>query len=1449
MNARAMEASSSSKVTVEYHDPSGVFPLISREIAGRLPLRNLNWQSPSRPLRQIRQLHVDFVPDKFTETALRPPIQRFDSNGPTSVEIVRSGRRDAVKERRHQIPGLKTSPYLKLYVLRCDDKDTYKDTERKRIREWLRDSTQAESSTGDNHDAFEWLILHVVVPGTTAASEPRWRESVKEPDELKERKTSNVKFPGKPPRTVFDRLRADFNDSGKAGVDRVAQIRLLKQNMPPDLLPTPTVAETLEETTQERELSWKDLLDKLKVLILGPFDARVRQYEVDIAEQESRRSLPGWNFCTFFIHKEGLAKALESIGLVEDALALYDELSLGLETAVREIASGQADGTATSFAAYTNDIVDRILGFSKATMNGAMKRDSNGLQHSSGAGLFSKDYREEIVRSNISVFDFFCYLFIRQKALILRLANTAAANAELGAARSSDSSEDLVLISEVCWRASSFIPNSARSLRQELQSMPKSTEKALNSHDVDAITYSWIYLVAGYILSETIAPVLDLVQLDSNSKPLVNGTSPQRSDFSFAMGASPYPERSSSLAVRQSAPDLHRPSVAMSEESAGTITGSEIDLGTKAAGIPGLPELATYRAELVVMQRKMLEDLAQHRGWLAGWAAVEHSKPRLEDVELDASNNDERAESAGGIQATPETEPIKSASIALVPPSLATALESEQAFQSAFERLSDQAMRYYAVATQSKSVDLIIGDLALLKRQQGDTVTAEDYIRHLLPSFEADTWSSTEAELLLVYISCLEELQRHLEHLEAVLKLLSKVAKKRMVHTSFVTQIYDDFDVSGVLQKAIDISAAHSIQLDCRLEDFFGDVQFDEHIVHHDDMDGFTLRLRLRHVLDDAVEVEEVAASLVAAQDPAQVIMLRCARSVVVRPGLVDVNLDCSTSALGPFLLGSLKLKARGLTFVKDFQPSKAPTVLVNGNGIGSPAPVRNEPLQSSVFLYPSESSFNLQAELVRDIRLDKPRHLLLTLSSGRNEVEGVDLRIKPTSAGLRLHLADADLEGIVLSGGGGKPGQLAMSSLSAGQSALITIPYTVDQATPDISMRFEVHYRTPKGPFTYLTSTVLRHELPLDVEVNERFRMKYLTSSFTLRTLRPAPLLVLDTHLRESMAYTVEASSVPSASSTITETMPARLRYKIFRKAPSSGKMIKRNASLALDVKYVSFVDLIATTVRESFAEFLNASGCRPLRHLLCPIMDQKVWGLLHAPHVELSAVSQQLRMPSFQEFGWNNIIDTLPPGAKPDVEACLQKWHSEHITIATATEGALTEKVARCVTIAVDVPTVDIVFNASMIVQDKGYIDVPGQKILILGTPVTAEISVRHTFDWSASSVFGSKQLDSKTSFVIEIQADREAWLVGGRRRARVTLDMDNTVLGIVLVPLRLGTLALPHVTVQAQAPTTNEGGSQEAKAMTLRDQVLRDRAQLPSRLLSPDEDTRPYQLATSH
>ena len=487
---------------MEYYDPDGLFPLLSPQLLSHLPLRNLHWKSPSRPLRSIAALHVEFVPcPEISDVA------DISSNGarPTSneepqlsqsfalgyAETIRANDTNlAAKVRRHQIPGLHQTPYLKIYLLRCDDNETYKSASRKLLREWMNKHGSPSKHSSilnkqENHDAFEWLILHVVWPDTTAATQPRWtRKSGGETEGSKEKSSSAPKWSGRSSSTILEKIRADFNHSSKSSPDRVAQIRLQKDAVPPYVAPwkPSTPASMYSESPHEQENAWSDLISKLKALILMSFTLRVNQYEEDVREKEAQRRLPGWNFCTFFVLKEGLARAFESVGLTEDALVGYDELSAGLDTILRDQMDEQCETHGDAFLAFTQDLHDQLISAeSLSDRSVEMPSDVTALEKPLGSSR--KDYRGKIVSNNISVFDFRCYLFSRQFSLLLKLSSlnpsqqsTTNSNSTTVSELTSSgqmrklrgSVEDAVSLADLCWRALQFIASTSRVMRQDL---------------------------------------------------------------------------------------------------------------------------------------------------------------------------------------------------------------------------------------------------------------------------------------------------------------------------------------------------------------------------------------------------------------------------------------------------------------------------------------------------------------------------------------------------------------------------------------------------------------------------------------------------------------------------------------------------------------------------------------------------------------------------------------------------------------------------------------------------------------------------------------------------------------------------------------------------------------------------------------------------------------------
>lgn len=82
---------------------------------------------------------------------------------------------------------------------------------------------------------------------------------------------------------------------------------------------------------------WTAFMEKMKECILSSFDMQVLQIQEDTRRLDMQRHMPGWNYCTFFILKEGLAQAFEIMTLYEDALIQYDELEASFFQVLRGI--------------------------------------------------------------------------------------------------------------------------------------------------------------------------------------------------------------------------------------------------------------------------------------------------------------------------------------------------------------------------------------------------------------------------------------------------------------------------------------------------------------------------------------------------------------------------------------------------------------------------------------------------------------------------------------------------------------------------------------------------------------------------------------------------------------------------------------------------------------------------------------------------------------------------------------------------------------------------------------------------------------------------------------------------------------------------------------------------------------------------------------------------------
>ena len=132
------------------------------------------------------------------------------------------------------------------------ENEQYRNTFKKQISDWLAVVTSPRRSTQ------EWLIILVVRPAARTGGSRLFQ----------------IRAP------ILDKVKADFN-VGKR--DRCVELGW--------------------PVGQEDAANWTDLIAKLKEGILTTFDAYVTAREEEIKRSEGQRTLPGWNFCTFFILK------------------------------------------------------------------------------------------------------------------------------------------------------------------------------------------------------------------------------------------------------------------------------------------------------------------------------------------------------------------------------------------------------------------------------------------------------------------------------------------------------------------------------------------------------------------------------------------------------------------------------------------------------------------------------------------------------------------------------------------------------------------------------------------------------------------------------------------------------------------------------------------------------------------------------------------------------------------------------------------------------------------------------------------------------------------------------------------------------------------------------------------------------------------------------------------
>ncbi|KAI9222018.1 hypothetical protein BC828DRAFT_46612 [Blastocladiella britannica] len=380
ITAAAGPALEEPRALVTYRDDFRLWPHVEAQLVPRLPLRNLTWRS-MRGTRTIPQLDVHLKP---FDPATLPKSAMFAS----------------------------LTPALHLYFVNCDDIETYRQIIRPSIQSWVAHFTGANAKRAADQD---WCIVYIMTAAPGSENAPGGGASTS--STAGTAASSMSKFASQTSKllgvktTVLDKIKADFgsaapglmspmagtgvsgsstsgSSSGIGGsssasgpakrLERVISLRLMGGDM---------------SRTHD---GWADFFARVKDGVLASFAAQVAHYDDDIARIDAQRLVPGWNYTSFFLLKEGLAQCFAAVALADDAALQYDELDAAFEQTVHlQVASFSTFGATDP----GDDDVGPVLLNSRTP---------------------TKDYRALMLANNISVFDFRVYLAARQLALAVR---------------------------------------------------------------------------------------------------------------------------------------------------------------------------------------------------------------------------------------------------------------------------------------------------------------------------------------------------------------------------------------------------------------------------------------------------------------------------------------------------------------------------------------------------------------------------------------------------------------------------------------------------------------------------------------------------------------------------------------------------------------------------------------------------------------------------------------------------------------------------------------------------------------------------------------------------------------------------------------------------------------------------------------------------------------------
>jgi hypothetical protein len=905
---------------------------------------------------------------------------------------------------------------------------------------------------------------------------------------------------------------------------------------------------------------------------------------------------------------------------------------------------------------------------------------------------------------------------------------------------------------------------------------------------VDNIVDSWTFAAAQQFLDET------------NAAHMSQST-PAQSSISSLLKEKPsaYPSRKSSLPP-PSPQDKPDDAQSLFEKLQSRLSNGPTQ------GKSGQDYLAMQRAQLVMLQRRILGNLGDQHGMSVGWPeARKHlaggSKLKLTDVSLSEEDEEDT-------ETESPTESNDATIDGIYDQTLAQALASKSNVLRAFEKLTVAALDLFFTAGHSKSFEQMLADLAILKFQLGDYAAASNFFARVAPIYSQFHWGLIETEMLLMHAKCLKVLNRKDDYVRMLLGLLAKAISKKL--TGKLSTILDDYDIEGsaidgkpLLPELLGYSAQLPYEVPVELAAYFTGLNIEPYITHLDDGAGFEMRAKFRCQFDRQIKIDKAKLVLASPDGSTQDIQLESDAVFETKPGTNSITMSCSVTTFGLFAIQRFSLTSNKITFVHEYHS--------NENTLTEMPYSTDKQLKGpKVLVYPSSDSLEIQLSTTRTIHIDQVRCLEITCINGPTNLSNAEIKLKPLTSGLRLRISEAKkTSGDVKISVKAAQATVVIPEFRPQDRLTLIVPYELDESHHEISVKAEIVSTKPHREYSTVQTIVA--DLPLDVNVHDLFKSSHIFSRFHVRTSTESPIKILRIKLEESDAFSVEPSTQPTMPIVVFSRQPATFMYKIRPANAIDGEYPRRKppnqeAALKLNVDYQCADELTTAAILSRFSVDLADTEFVHLQRFLVQIMTERLAALLAPSYVTEFTMLDEITVPSFEEIGWDTLTTDLPVTISDDLCGWLRNWHESYSVLEFPShkdpDSFHMRDIAfapRAIIISVPLPRVHILCSAKLIIQSPHPDPVP------VGYALATTLLLKHTRHWDHIRE-GSDTDDLE--FMYDVDAPVDTWLIGGQRRGRFfAKEGEPKQCDIVLIPLKTGKLLLPNVDVRPAGKEPDE------------------------------------------